>query len=244
MRNLHPDARESEPLVVVCTAATELSLFLSHSLGSEGMTAICATSASEGFDHIVSQASVIALVDCQLPEADWLLEALLHAMPEEGLTILALSADDRACPHLGHRQKGRVHSIHRPLDPAGLLKAIRRFAGQMRVSDRNGLVFADIKLDLSARKVWRRSREIRLTGIQFELLSALMREPGRVFSRESLIDRAWPRGVFVDARTVNIHIGHLRRRLNTHAGSDLIRTVRGYGYALDQADLDLERTPR
>jgi two-component system phosphate regulon response regulator PhoB len=243
MQNLHPDARQSAPLVVVCTAATELSLFLRHSLGSEGMTAICATSASEGFDHIVSQASVIALVDCQLPEADWLLEALLHAMPEEGLTILALSADDRACSQLGHRQKGRVHSIHRPLDPAGLLKAIRRFAGQMRVNDRNGLVFADIKLDLAARKVWRQRRELRLTGIEFELLATLMREPGRVLSRKSLIAQAWPPGVFVDTRTVNIHIGHLRRQLTAHGEPDLIRTVRGYGYALDRTDPDLERDP-
>ncbi|MBU0831953.1 MAG: response regulator transcription factor [Alphaproteobacteria bacterium] len=242
MQNLDPDAQDSAPLVVVCTAATELSLFLRHSLECEDIAAIFATSAREGFDQIVSQEPVMALIDCQLPEAPWLLRALSHVMPEESLTILALGAHHGADDPLGYENMGKVHSFPRPLDPASLIETIRRLARQIRVNDRNRLFFADIELDLTARKVWRRRREIRLTGIEFELLSALMREPGRVFSRESLIARAWPRGVFVEARTVNIHIGHLRRRLNAHGGTDLIRTVRGYGYALDRTDLDLERS--
>ena len=240
MQNLDPDAQDSAPLVVVCTTATELSHFLRHSLECEGIAAIFATSAREGFDQIVSQEPVMALIDCQLPQAPWLFRALSQVMPEESPTILALGRHEGADSSEQHRHMGRVHSFPRPVDPNSLFQMIRRVAGQIRVNDRNRLFFADIELDLVARKVWRQRREIRLTGIEFELLSALMREPGRVFSRESLIARAWPRGVFVEARTVNIHIGHLRRRLNAHAGPDLIRTVRGYGYALDQADLDLE----
>lgn len=241
MQNLHPDARDSAPLVVVCTATTELSLFLRHDLRDEGITAIRASSASEGFDKIVGEARVLALIDCELPKALWLIETLLNVVPEECLTILALSGDDGSGIQLADRHMGRIHSVYRPLDPASLLKTIKRLARQMRVNDRNCLFFADIKLDLAARKVWRKRREIRLTGIEFELLSALMREPGRVFSRRVLIAQAWPPGVFVDTRTVNIHIGHLRRRLAARGEPDLIRTVRGYGYALDRADIDLER---
>src|SRR5690606_38005208 len=97
----------------------------------------------------------------------------------------------------------------------------------------NVTVFADIVLDREVCRVRRGDRDIRLGPTEFRLLDALMQRPGRVLSREQLLDRVWGREVYVEARTVDVHIGRLRKALNAVGDNDPIRTVRSYGYALD-----------
>ena len=94
------------------------------------------------------------------------------------------------------------------------------------------LSFSDIELDSESHKVFRDGSEIKLGPTEYRLLSFLMEKPGRVRSRDQLLDRVWGRDIYVDSRTVDVHVGRLRKALTQYGGSDPIRTVRGAGYSL------------
>ena len=94
------------------------------------------------------------------------------------------------------------------------------------------LEYDDIVLDAETHRITRASKEIRLGPTEFRLLSTFMEKPGRVWSRDQLLDRVWGRDIYVDTRTVDVHIGRLRKALGQYGGEDPIRTVRGAGYAL------------
>jgi hypothetical protein len=94
------------------------------------------------------------------------------------------------------------------------------------------LIYNDILLDSETHKVFRGEKELKLGPTEFRLLTTFMEKPGRVWSRDQLLDRVWGRDIYVDTRTVDVHVGRLRKVLGSHGGEDLIRTVRGAGYAL------------
>ena len=94
------------------------------------------------------------------------------------------------------------------------------------------LAYEDIILDPESHRVSRDNHELKLGPTEFRLLTRMMERPGRVFSRDQLLDLVWGRDIFVDSRTVDVHIGRLRKALTRFGGSDPIRTVRGAGYAL------------
>ena len=94
------------------------------------------------------------------------------------------------------------------------------------------LEFEDIRLDPETHRVTRAGGALKLGPTEFRLLTTFMEKPGRVFSREALLDRVWGRDIYVDTRTVDVHIGRLRKALCQLGGEDPLRTVRGAGYAL------------
>jgi two-component system phosphate regulon response regulator PhoB len=94
------------------------------------------------------------------------------------------------------------------------------------------LEFDDIRLDPETHRVYRADKVLKLGPTEFRLLTTFMEKPGRVWSREALLDRVWGRDIYVDTRTVDVHIGRLRKALCQHGGDDPLRTVRGAGYAL------------
>jgi two-component system phosphate regulon response regulator PhoB len=94
------------------------------------------------------------------------------------------------------------------------------------------LEYQDIMLDAETHRVTRDEKSLKLGPTEFRLLSTFMEKPGRVWSREQLLDRVWGRDIYVDSRTVDVHIGRLRKALCVHGGEDPLRTVRGAGYAL------------
>jgi two-component system phosphate regulon response regulator PhoB len=96
------------------------------------------------------------------------------------------------------------------------------------------LSFGDIELDRDKHRVWRSGRQVDLGPTEYRLLEFFLEHPGRVFSREQLLDSVWGRDIYIDERTVDVHIGRLRKLLNPDGEPDPIRTVRGAGYALDE----------
>ena len=94
------------------------------------------------------------------------------------------------------------------------------------------LSFGDITLDTERHRVNRAENELKLGPTEYRLLVTLLERPGRVFSRDQLLDHVWGRDIYVDTRTVDVHIARLRKALTVHGGDDPIRTVRGAGYAL------------
>lgn len=95
------------------------------------------------------------------------------------------------------------------------------------------IIQGDIEIDIKAFRVKRKDKEVHLGPTEFRLLDHFMRYPGRVFSREQLLDSVWGRDVYVEARTVDVHIGRLRKALKKAGGKDPIRTVRSAGYAFE-----------
>ena len=120
--------------------------------------------------------------------------------------------------------------------PYSLVELMARVRTQLRrtrpaaVGQR--LEFDDIVLDAETHRVMRDGQELKLGPTEFRLLSTFMEKPGRVWSREQLLDRVWGRDIYVDTRTVDVHIGRLRKALTRFGGGDPLRTVRGAGYAL------------
>jgi two-component system, OmpR family, phosphate regulon response regulator PhoB len=100
------------------------------------------------------------------------------------------------------------------------------------------LRFSDLAMDLAAHRVTRSGKPVHLGPTEFRLLRFLMQHPGRVFSREQLLDQVWGHDVYVEPRTVDVHIRRLRKALNENETADLVRTVRSAGYALDMAGAD------
>ena len=96
------------------------------------------------------------------------------------------------------------------------------------------IIAGDLALDRKTRRVTRQTRDIDLSPTEFRLLEHLMQNPGRVFSRAQLLDRVWGRDIYVDERTVDVHVGRLRKSLSRGRENDPIRTVRGMGYAFDE----------
>jgi two-component system phosphate regulon response regulator PhoB len=111
------------------------------------------------------------------------------------------------------------------------VRALLRRANPERVA--NLLKFGDLEIDREKKRVSRGGHAIELGPTEYRLLEFLMERPGRVFSREQLLDGVWGSDIYIDERTVDVHVGRLRKALNRGKDADPIRTVRGAGYALD-----------
>jgi len=175
---------------------------------------------------------------------DWMLEGLagievcrcLRRSPDTANTpILMLTARGEETDRIRGLETGADDYVTKPFSPRELLAraeaVLRRvrpaLAGQV-------LTYADLTMDVTSYKVKRAGTTIKLGPTEYRLLKHLMEHPGRVFSREQLLDSVWSRDTEIEIRTVDVHIRRLRSTLNEGGGADLIRTVRSAGYALDE----------
>jgi len=150
--------------------------------------------------------------------------------------IIMLTARGEEQDRVRGLEVGADDYMAKPFSPAELLARIRAVMRRIRPAlAEEAISYADLHMDLAAHKVSRDGKPIHLGPREFAILQFLMENPGRVFSREQLLDRVWGNDIYVEARTVDVHIGRLRKALNVHGGEDLIRTVRSAGYALDAA---------
>ncbi len=124
--------------------------------------------------------------------------------------------------------------VVKPFSVPELMARVKAMLRRAKPQALNAVLKAgDIELDRETKRVRRAGHDLHLGPTEFRLLEFLMQAPGRVFSREQLLDGVWGHGVYVDERTVDVHVGRLRKALNPNRGEDPIRTVRGAGYALD-----------
>ena len=132
--------------------------------------------------------------------------------------------------------------LTKPFSPRELVArikaALRRYGKQSGVSENNGLIFEQLRIDTDARRVWKEDEEIELTTIEFDLLYALAEHPGRVLSREQLLQRVWGHDFYGEDRVVDVHLGHIRKKIETNPSKpELIVTVRGIGYRFEDTAL-------
>lgn len=229
------------PLVVVSSGNSEFSLFARHILENHGFAAALAIDARSTWSRVVEGNVHAVLLDGHLDEAIGLCERLKTDPATSRAKIVALIDQEPESTYAAFVNAGIDEGFVRPVEPRLFIRALEELTSASAPSDygREGsrtLIYADIEVDLHTRRVRRSGQDVRLTAIEFELLRHLMEEPTRVFSREALIRAAWPEGTFVDRRTVNIHVGRLKRRLLAVHPANVIRTVRGSGYALDTDD--------
>jgi two-component system phosphate regulon response regulator PhoB len=214
-----------------------LTLLLRYNLEAEGYAVDVAARGDEAEVKLKEATPDLVVLDWMLPGMSGIeLCRRLRARPEtERLPIIMLTARGEESERIRGLSTGADDYIVKPFSVPELVArigALLRRARPERVAAK--LAAGDLELDRETRRVSRSSREVHLGPTEFRLLEFLMQSPGRVFSREQLLDGVWGRDVYIDERTVDVHVGRLRRALNRGRASDPIRTVRGTGYSFDE----------
>ena len=206
----------------------------------------------EGFDVVTTPDGEEALVlaEEERPDVvvlDWMIANLsgievcrrLRRAPETAsLPIIMLTARAEEGDRVRGLETGADDYVTKPFSPRELVARVRALLRRLRPALSGGnLEYAGIVMDTSAHKVVRDGAQVQLGPTEFRLLRHFLEHPGRVFSREQLLDAVWGRDVYVEQRTVDVHIRRLRKAVNATPGGaelpDVIRTVRSAGYALD-----------
>jgi len=213
-----------------------LSLLLRYNLEAEGYEVDAAVRGDDADLRLRESPPDLAVIDWMLPGLSGIeLIRRVRGRPETRLLpIIMLTARGEEGERVRGLATGADDYIVKPFSVPELLARIRallRRARPERVAE--VLIAGDIELDREKKRVSRSGREISLGPTEFRLLEFLMQSPGRVFSREQLLDGVWGRDVYIDERTVDVHVGRLRKALNRGRVPDPIRTVRGAGYSLD-----------
>lgn len=232
-----------KPLILIASDDPDFFLLLGHILEADGFVTVFAGDVEEVLLLSKERRPQAVLVDCRtegLSGAE-ICSRLRRDPATSTIPVLALiraGAEDQLRDLL---KAGVTESLIRPVAPSKMLDFLRSTvdAGQVQFKGGNyprNLRCGTIELSLDTHRVSANGREVHLSPIEFRLLLHMMHKPGQVISRKELINAAWPQNVFVDARTVNVHVGRLRRLLMAQTGTNLIRTVRSAGYALNEAE--------
>ncbi len=213
-----------------------LALLLRYNLEAEGYEVETIARGDDADTRLREGAPDLAVLDWMLPGLSGIeLCRRLRARPEtKALPIIMLTARGEESERVRGLATGADDYIVKPFSVPELIARVRallRRASPERVAD--VLSHGDIELDREKKRVSRAGREVDLGPTEYRLLEFFLEHPGRVFSREQLLDSVWGRDIYIDERTVDVHIGRLRKLLNPGGEQDPIRTVRGAGYALD-----------
>ena len=208
---------------------------LVYNLTAEGFAVDKAATGDEALTLVEEVTPDLILLDWMLPGVSGIeiCRQLKMRPATRQVPIIMMSARTEEVDRVRGLETGADDYVVKPYSVAELIARIRTQLRRTRpatIGER--LEFEDITLDAETHKVHRAGHEIKLGPTEFRLLSTFMEKPGRVFSRDQLLDRVWGRDIFVDTRTVDVHVGRLRKALVKGGGTDPLRTVRGAGYAL------------
>jgi two-component system phosphate regulon response regulator PhoB len=226
---------QKQPTVLLVEDESAQREVLTYNLEAEGFAVVVAESGDEALLLVQEEAPDLILLDWMLPNVSGIeVCRQVKARPEtRGIPIIMLSARSEELDRVRGLETGADDYVVKPYSVAELMARLRTQLRRTRpASLGERLVFEDIVLDSGEHRVYRAGQPISLGPTEFRLLATLMEKPGRVWSREQLLDRVWGRDIYVDTRTVDVHIGRLRKALMRNGGSDPVRTVRGAGYAL------------
>ncbi|GAB4531301.1 MAG: phosphate regulon transcriptional regulator PhoB [Amphiplicatus sp.] len=222
--------------VLVVEDEEALATLLEYNLKKENFDATVASDGEEALIKIDESQPDIVILDWMLPNLSGIeVCRQIRAKPEtKNLPVIMLTARSEEADRIRGLEIGADDYITKPFSTNELIARVRAVLRRIRpglVQDE--ITHGDIRVDRTAHRVWRNGKEIHLGPTEFRLLDHLIQHPGRVFSREQLLNAVWGSDVFVEVRTVDVHIGRLRKALNKYSQGDPIRTVRSAGYALD-----------
>jgi two-component system, OmpR family, phosphate regulon response regulator PhoB len=227
-----------KPLVLIVEDEAALVTMLRYNLEKEGFAVCVAADGEEALIQIAERKPEVVLLDWMLPLVSGIevCRQIRRAPASRTLPIIMLTARGEEGDRVRGLNSGADDYVVKPFSPTELIARLRAVMRRAQpTSGEDVLRFADLAMDLVAHRVTRDGKPIHLGPTEFRLLRFLMQHPGRVFSREQLLDQVWGRDVYVEVRTVDVHIRRLRKALNADKTADLIRTVRAAGYALDEA---------
>jgi two-component system phosphate regulon response regulator PhoB len=223
--------------ILVVEDEEALATLLRYNLEAEGYEVDSVARGDEADTRIKEAVPDLVILDWMLPGVSGIeLCRRLRARGETGHTpIIMLTARGEESERVRGLATGADDYIVKPFSVPELLARVRGLLRRSRPERvANVLRFADVRLDRDTHRVFHGERLIELGPTEFRLLEFLMQNPGRVYSREQLLDGVWGRDIYIDERTVDVHVGRLRKQLKDAGAADLIRTVRGAGYALDE----------
>ena len=230
---------DPKPHVLIVEDEAALVTMLRYNLESEGYRVSEAVDGEEAILLVIEEPPDLILLDWMLPSLSGI-EVCRRIRRNESardVPIIMLTARGEDSDRVRGLDSGADDYMTKPFSPRELMARVRAVLRRSQPSDNERLVYGDIEMDLARHRVQRGGRDLHLGPTEYRLLRHFLESPGRVFSREQLLDAVWGRDVYVEARTVDVHIRRLRKTLNEGGLPDLIRTVRSAGYAIDGADI-------
>ena len=226
---------KDQPRVLVVEDEPAQLEILAYNLESEGFLVIRARDGEEALLLIREDVPDVIVVDWMMPHLSGIeVCRRLKSNPEtRSIPVIILSARSEDEDKVRGLEIGADDYVVKPYSVVELMARIRTQLRRSRPSSLGQEIeFEDLNLNSETYKVIRGQIDLKLGPIEFRLLRTFMEKPARVWSREELLDRIWGRDVYVETRTVDVHIGRLRKELSKNGGADPIRTVRGVGYSL------------
>ena len=225
------------PLILIVEDEPPLVEMLKYNFESAGFRTSVATDGQEALFQAEELTPDLILLDWMLPEYSGIeiCRKLRDREATKSVPIIMLTARSEEDDRILGLNSGADDYVVKPFSPKEL---VARVQATLRRSQpgfaEDKLVYADLTMDLDAHKVFRSEMPIHLGPTEYRLLQVFMQRPSRVFSREQLLDSVWGRGIYVEERTVDVHIRRLRKALNENDRPNIIRTIRGAGYSLDE----------
>lgn len=224
-----------QPTVLIIEDELAQREVLAYNLEADGFRVLKAENGEEGLLVVEEDMPDIIVLDWMMPNLSGIevCRRLKSRTETRNIPIIMLSARSEEVDKVRGLETGADDYVVKPYSVNELMARVRTQLRRVRPSTVGvRLEFDDIVLDAETHKVSRSQNPLKLGPTEFRLLSTFMEKPGRVWSREQLLDRVWGRDIYVDTRTVDVHIGRLRKALTQFGGTDPVRTVRGAGYAL------------
>ena len=225
-----------KPRVLIVEDEAPLVTLLRYNLEQEGFEVAEAVDGEEALVRIAEARPDAVLLDWMLPNVSGIevCRQLRRSPSTRAVPIIMLTARGEETDRVRGLNSGADDYVVKPFSPSELIARLRAVIRRAQPSaGEDVLRYADLQMDLVAHRVTRSGSPIHLGPTEFRLLRHFLQYPGRVFSREQLLDRVWGQDSEVEIRTVDVHIRRLRKALNANGGGDLLRTVRSVGYALD-----------
>ncbi len=207
-----------------------------HNLEKEGFVVSSSLNGNEGLKELKKFEPNLLLLDWMLPDLSGIdiCKNIRRDSNFKSLPIIMLTAKGEEEDKIKGLESGVDDYVTKPFsfnELSARIKAVLRRSDPKVVA--NELIFEDLKLDRTEKRVFRADKEIQIGPTEFRLLEFFLTNPKRVYSREQLLNNVWGENIYVESRTVDVHIRRLRKELNQNKDKDLIRTVRSAGYSLD-----------
>lgn len=225
----------NHPRVLVVEDEPAQREVLAYNLEAEGFAVSRASNGEEALMLVDEDMPDIIVLDWMMPNLSGIevCRRLKMRSQTRNIPVIMLSARSEEVDRVRGLETGADDYVVKPYSVIELMARVRSQLRRVRPSTvGERLEFEDIVLDSESHRVSRAGETLKLGPTEFRLLSTFMEKPGRVWSREQLLDRVWGRDIYVDTRTVDVHIGRLRKALTQFGGQDPVRTVRGAGYSL------------
>lgn len=232
-------ANPAKPLILVVEDETALATMLRYNLEKEGYRVAETADGEEALTMLAERKPDLVLLDWMLPSLSGIeiCRQIRRKPSTRELPIIMLTAKGEEADKIRGLNTGADDYLTKPFSLPELMARVRALLRRAQpVSQKGQVSWGDITMDLAAHRVTRGGKPIHLGPTEFRLLQFFMQHPGTVFSREELLDAVWGPDIYVEPRTVDVHIRRLRKALNCDTEADIIRTVRAAGYALDNED--------